>query len=768
MGNTPPLKPTTWMSPPTLLDTFDPLTPPDSPTQKKSKRLPRTSTRLFSFSKPVRLRWTLVILLSFAAGMMLVLSDVLGRRRVGSWYTGTASKWALGGREGGVVRDHDVGGGLHLRVGSKVEGERLLRAEQENSVSSDVVAHRMDSPVPTTVQTTVQTPAKDGVGVIATKPDTIILNAADSNSTLAPPESVKPQVALVKESRVRTNSSAYVTLLCDDVMLESTLVLARSLNLSETRYPFIVLTLPSVSEAARVKLLTPGVGVQEVVTVSQLKYPFPVNDAKRAINKMCRYSKLQLWNMTQYDKIVFLDADMLVVKNIDDLFEWPEFSAVLDVGGVFNTGVFVAEPSNDTYQDMLARYRKAPSYNRGDQGFLNWYFNRRRSTDTETKGSPIHVLPPAYNTPIKLKEYAIWPDTKAAARVFHFTSETKPWSFWWTKHRHWQRNFDSGLFWKWIKVRNALYRDVFGIDPTNPIPSTKPWRNADRTQTICNAVQPYYSHFPIYEKYSVLVGTWDRIDILIKMIDHYRSSELIHTIFITWHNPNAPIPDLLQQAAEPQSGPKVEFLPQTTDSLNNRFNPIRRLKTRAVFIADEDIRVPIEDIDLAFKVWRSNPDSLIGFFPRTHKIAHSHRKNKYLASPTRYEYTHRDRASRHTYSMVLTKAMFAHSDFLFTYTCLLPPEIHAYIDNLNNCEDIAFNMMVTGMTGGAPVSVRSDIDDFGIKKGISTQGGHWGERSRCLNELVRFFGGGMTLRYNDVVVGRWEKTEWRERTLDEW
>ena len=56
-----------------------------------------------------------------------------------------------------------------------------------------------------------------------------------------------------------------------------------------------------------------------------------------------------------------------------------------------NTGVFVAQPSKEIFQNMLNIYEKAPSYNRGDQGFLNWYFNQ----------SSIHVLPGYYNLMIK-------------------------------------------------------------------------------------------------------------------------------------------------------------------------------------------------------------------------------------------------------------------------------------------------------------------------------------------------------------------------------
>lgn len=59
---------------------------------------------------------------------------------------------------------------------------------------------------------------------------------------------------------------------------------------------------------------------------------------------------------------------------------------MLDLGGAVNTGVFVAEPSERTYKEMLESYEDAPSYNRGDQGFLNYYFNES-----------VYYLPGKYN-----------------------------------------------------------------------------------------------------------------------------------------------------------------------------------------------------------------------------------------------------------------------------------------------------------------------------------------------------------------------------------
>ena len=39
------------------------------------------------------------------------------------------------------------------------------------------------------------------------------------------------------------------------------------------------------------------------------------------------FTKINCWKLTQFSKAVFLDADTLVLKNSDELFEREEFSA---------------------------------------------------------------------------------------------------------------------------------------------------------------------------------------------------------------------------------------------------------------------------------------------------------------------------------------------------------------------------------------------------------------------------------------------------------
>ncbi len=72
-----------------------------------------------------------------------------------------------------------------------------------------------------------------------------------------------------------------------------------------------------------------------------------------------RYAKLHLWNITDYQKIIYVDSDMMALKNLDSLFhEYPEFSAAPDLHpGKFNSGIFVLEPNRTTYERMLNTYR---------------------------------------------------------------------------------------------------------------------------------------------------------------------------------------------------------------------------------------------------------------------------------------------------------------------------------------------------------------------------------------------------------------------------
>lgn len=138
------------------------------------------------------------------------------------------------------------------------------------------------------------------------------------------------------------------------------------------------------------------------------------------------FTKLHCWKLTQYSKCVFMDADTLVVQNIDDLFDREELSAAPDPGwpDCFNSGVFVYRPSMDTYKKLLQFAVDVGSFDGGDQGLLNLYFS-----DWATKDIKRH-LPFVYNV-IGQAFYSYPPAFarfQGKIRVVHFIGAEKPWT----------------------------------------------------------------------------------------------------------------------------------------------------------------------------------------------------------------------------------------------------------------------------------------------------------------------------------------------------
>ncbi|KAG5245054.1 plant glycogenin starch initiation protein [Salix suchowensis] len=61
----------------------------------------------------------------------------------------------------------------------------------------------------------------------------------------------------------------------------------------------------------------------KIRTIQRIRNPKAEKDAYNEWN----YSKFRLWQLTDYDKIIFIDADLLILRNIDFLFGMPEISA---------------------------------------------------------------------------------------------------------------------------------------------------------------------------------------------------------------------------------------------------------------------------------------------------------------------------------------------------------------------------------------------------------------------------------------------------------
>jgi len=235
----------------------------------------------------------------------------------------------------------------------------------------------------------------------------------------------------------------FVTLLMTEPYLVSVLKLACSLRQVNSKYPLLVLHPSTISEGTLEILRSQGIETRETELIT-----FPNSFADRF---RVNWTKLRLWQLTEYSKIVYLDADTFVLQNVDELFDiHVPFAIPADTErqcyrcgpmGFNQAGVFVTEPCLATFADMMRlittdssmRFENSDS----EQGFLNYYFQYQR-----------YLLPPDYN----FLCHQFW-DTplRDRAKVLHYTMQ-KPW--WGTR-----KNYHDPWYQCYVPDVDPMYND---------------------------------------------------------------------------------------------------------------------------------------------------------------------------------------------------------------------------------------------------------------------------------------------------------------------
>ncbi|CDP04730.1 unnamed protein product [Coffea canephora] len=171
-----------------------------------------------------------------------------------------------------------------------------------------------------------------------------------------------------QDCSVKKNREAYATvLLSAHLYVCGAIAAAQSVRMAGSTRDLVILVDETISEYHKSGLQMAG---WKVRTILRIRNPKAEKYAYNAWN----YSKFRLWQLTDYDKIIFIDSDLLIRRNIDFLFSMPEISARGNNGVLFNSGVMVIEPSNCTFQLLMDHITDIESYNGGDQGYLNEVF----------------------------------------------------------------------------------------------------------------------------------------------------------------------------------------------------------------------------------------------------------------------------------------------------------------------------------------------------------------------------------------------------------
>lgn len=155
---------------------------------------------------------------------------------------------------------------------------------------------------------------------------------------------------------------AYITLLSTNEYLDGVLALYQSLQDVGSQYPLVVAVTNNIHPFAREIMNELKI---EMIELEEFSF---TEDCKKRLRAFGAHhwvhtaSKLQIFGLTQFEKLVFLDSDMLVLKNIDHLFECPHMTAAEDSPMLYaedreshcqlNSGLMVIEPSKEVEKSL--------------------------------------------------------------------------------------------------------------------------------------------------------------------------------------------------------------------------------------------------------------------------------------------------------------------------------------------------------------------------------------------------------------------------------
>jgi hypothetical protein len=247
--------------------------------------------------------------------------------------------------------------------------------------------------------------------------------------------------------------------------------------------------------------------------------------------------------------------------------------------------------------------------------------------------------------------------------------------------------------------------------------------------------------------FAVLLNTFERPDLLKTALRHYGKCRGVVEIRVVWSEKrDAPREGTAEDGYFVKKKPglvRYDAHAEST-SIQNRFEPLDDLRTRAVFNVDEDVRIPCETLYRGFKAWQKHPDALVGYYARNYAPAKKPSDGcswRYVANEFQLWWSGK-------YSIILTKAAFMDQKYLKLYKEHLPDGVREYIDKGGgNCEDIAMQFLISSITREAPVYVPASLMYYTKAKlggvgvaGISSGAGHHLKRGDCITDFQTMFG----------------------------
>lgn len=257
----------------------------------------------------------------------------------------------------------------------------------------------------------------------------------------------------------------YITLLSNSSYLPGVQVLARSLKAVESFYPLICVLSVDIDEQTETCLTEEGISC---IRLSCSAIEEPVNPQGQSRSHWnYTFDKLQIWGLTQFEKVVFLDSDMLIVRNIDALFDCKPFSAVTAdslypgneawAGGL-NSGLMVIEPDKNVEKDLLnlvapvVDEARKKNISVGDQDVIKRYLLGWAHDKSLHLDEGYNLFADHLTYYVRHLGYALDGSGGKPVYVVHFVGKAKPWM---------RKNLKMYVWFIKMCIVNPLYLHVY-------------------------------------------------------------------------------------------------------------------------------------------------------------------------------------------------------------------------------------------------------------------------------------------------------------------
>lgn len=232
---------------------------------------------------------------------------------------------------------------------------------------------------------------------------------------------------------------AYITLLSTDSYYDGVVALSRSLQMVSSRYPLYVAISRDVSDTVCDKLISQDVNIIKLGNSVNI----PEGSAQTIMPHWSyTFDKLQIWGLTQFEKLVFLDSDMMVVRNIDHLFDREPFSAVAadcsypgneGWAGGLNSGLMVIVPNKDIENSLVQMAESVikdfqmNGKSVGDQDVIKAYCKKWATSHNLHLDEGYNVFADHITYYVRNLGYSLSSKGNKPIYVVHFIGKFKPW-----------------------------------------------------------------------------------------------------------------------------------------------------------------------------------------------------------------------------------------------------------------------------------------------------------------------------------------------------